>query len=125
MQSKTRRCGRRGILLAVSLGLPLLCGVPEARAQGGVDGVGPPPIIDDEPIGRPAPASAVQPITDVVPLWGKKLRDDGVDLPLPFGVGLTYSYINQNTKVYDLQIEGRPLGVSIPDSKTTSHTVVL
>jgi hypothetical protein len=107
-------------LLAVSW---LVLGVADARAQSAVEAISPPPIVDEEPIGiAPAP-STIQPITDVVPLWGKDLRDSGVDLPLPFGLGLTYTYINQNTQVHDVQIQGRPVGVSIPDAKTTSSTL--
>jgi len=47
----------------------------------------------------------------------------GVDLPLPFGLGVSYTYINQNTEVYDLRVEGHPLDVNILDSKTSSHTL--
>jgi len=112
------------LLLVVTSGLAPLFGVPGALAQGGVDGVGPPPIVDDQPIGEAPPPSEIQPITDVVPFWGETLRDRGVDLPLPFGFGVTYTYINQNTEVFDVQIQGRPIGVTIPDSKTSSHTVI-
>jgi len=33
--------------------------------------------------------------------------------------------INQNTVVSDVQVENQTLDLNIPDSKTTSHTVVL
>ena len=46
------------------------------------------------------------------------------DLPLPFGLGVTYTYINQNTKVYDVKVEGNPIDLTILDSKTSSNTVV-
>ena len=118
------RCLHPGLLLVVLFGLVAVLGSSGALAQGGVEGVSAPPIVDEQPIGKAPPPSEIQPITDVVPLWGTTLRDKGVDLPLPFGLGLTYTYINQNTKVYDVEVEGRPLGVSIPDSKTFSHTLV-
>ncbi len=119
----TSRLWRRGLLLALSSALPLVAGVAGALAQAGVDGVSPPPIFDEQPIGEPPAASEIRPLTDAVPLWGAKLRDRGVDLPLPFGLGLTYTYISQNTQVSQVQIQGKPVGLTIPDSKTTSHTL--
>jgi len=122
---KERMPGERPILgCLVCVLVTMLGGVGGALAQGVVDGVSVPPMVEDRPIGKAPPPSEIQPITDVLPLWGTTLRDKGVDLPLPFGLGLTYTYINQNTKVYDVEVEGRPLGVSIPDSKTFSHTLV-
>lgn len=99
-------------------------GVASAAAQAGVDGVLPPPIFDEQPIGELPPPSEIQPITNAIPLWGEKLRASGVDLPLPIGLGLTYTYINQNTQVSKVQIQGRPVGVTIADAKTSSNTVV-
>jgi hypothetical protein len=119
----TNRPRRTRFLLGL-LAVPwLVLGVSDARAQSAVEAVSPPPIVDEEPIGISPAASTIQPITDVVPLWGKEIRDSGVDLPLPFGLGLTYTYINQNTQVHDVQIQGRPVGLSIPDAKTTSSTL--
>jgi hypothetical protein len=121
----TSRPWRRALLVALVSGLPLVLGVAGAVAQAVVDGVVPPPILDEEPIGAPPPASEIQPITNVVPLWAEKVRARGIDLPLPFGLGLTYTYIDQKTQVSDVQIQGNPLGVSISDAKTSSNTLVL
>jgi hypothetical protein len=104
--------------------LPLVLGVTNARAQGGVDGTLPPPILAEQPIGKAPPPSTIQPITNAVPLWGNALRDAGVDLPLPFGLTLSDTYIDQNTQVHDVNIQGKPVGVTIPDSKTSSNTLV-
>ena len=82
----TRHAWRRGLLFAAMLVLPMVLGVARASAQGGVDGVAPPPIFDEQPIGKAPPPSQIQPITDVIPLWGTTLRERGTDLPLPFGL---------------------------------------
>lgn len=112
--------------LGFALVVPLASiGVKRADAQAGVEAVSPPPIFEEQPVGKPPPPSQVEPITDVVPLWGKGLREKGTDLPLPFGLGVTYTYIRQNTRVYDVQVQGNPLGVTIPDADTYSNTAVL
>ena len=117
----TSTCG----LGVISVLLPMLLGVANALAQGGVDGVVPPPIVDDQPIGIAPPPSEIQPITDVIPLWGTTLRERGTDLPLPFGLGVTYTYVNQNTEVSHVKVKDRALDLNIPAAKTASHTVVL
>ena len=56
---------------------------------------------------------------------GQGRADKGFDLPLPLGVGLTYSYIHQNMVVSDLIVEGRPInGLTFKDAPTTTHTGV-
>jgi hypothetical protein len=115
---------RRALLAAVAVMLPTGLGVAGALAQGGVDGVVPPPIVDEQPIGKPLPLSEIQPITDVIPLWGKTLRERGTNLPLPFGLGVTYTYVAQNTEVSHVKVKDRTLDLNIPAAKTASHTVV-
>jgi hypothetical protein len=105
--------------------LPMVLGVSNALAQGGVDGVVPPPMVDEQPIGMTPPPSEIQPITDVIPLWGTTLRERGTDLPLPFGLGVTYTYVNQHTAVSHVKVKDRQLDLDIPAAKTASHTVVL
>jgi hypothetical protein len=61
---------------------------------------------------------------DWLPIWGRDAREKGFDLPLPFGVGLTYTYIDQKMVVSDVKIEGRPLDITIRDAATTTHTGV-
>ena len=120
-----RNCLQRAAAAIALAVLVMILGAADARAQGGVDGVVPPPILDEQPIGKTPPPSQIQPITDVIPLWGAELRERGTELPLPFGLGLTYTYINQNTVVSDVQVENQTLDLNIPDSKTTSHTALL
>jgi hypothetical protein len=113
-----------GCVALASLVSLVLLGVGRSHAQTGAEPFSPPPIYEEQPLGRPPPASQIEPITDVVPFWGRQLREKGVDLPLPIGLGLTYTYMRQNTQVYDVQIQGRPVGVTIPDAKTSSNTGV-
>ena len=89
-----------------------------------MDGVVPPPIFDERPIGKAPPRSEIQPITEVVPLWGATLRERGTDLPLPFGLSVAYTYVAQNTEVSHVKVKDRTLDLNIPAAKTASHTVV-
>src|SRR5262252_3218229 len=79
-----------------------------------VTSVAPPTSIYDlEPLGKKPETEEIQPLVNWLPIWGRDAREKGFDLPLPFGVGLTYTYIHQNMVVSDVQIEGHPLGVTI------------
>jgi hypothetical protein len=114
----------RFLLIVVAM-LPMIFGVADALAQGGVDGVVPPPVFDEQPIGTAPPPSEIQPITEVVPLWGTTLRERGANLPLPFGLGVTYTYLAQDTEVSHVKVRNRQLDLDIPAAKTASHTVLL
>ena len=116
---------RTALVVVLSITLSMILGVTDAVAQGGVDGVAPPPIFEERPIGKEPPASEIQPITDVVPLWGTTLRERGTDLPLPFGLGATYTYLAQHTEVFDVKFKDELLDLDIPAAKTSSHTIVL
>jgi hypothetical protein len=99
-------------------------GVRDASAQGGIDGVVPPPIVDEDILGKTPPPSDIEPITYMIPLWGDKARERGTDLPLPFGLGVTYTYVAQNTEVSKVKVKDKTLDLNIPAAKTASHTVV-
>lgn len=96
------------------------------RAQStAVSSVAPPSTIYElEPLGKPPVVRETQPLVEWLPIWGREAREKGFDLPLPFGVGLTYTYIDQNMVVSDVKIEGNPLDIVIRDAKTTTHTGV-
>ena len=79
---------------------------------------------DFQPVGKPHDIQEVEPLVDWMPIWGREAREQGYDLPLPFGVGLTYTYINQNVVVSDVKIEGNPVNVNIRDAATETHTGV-
>ncbi|MEO8425974.1 MAG: hypothetical protein ABI651_02565 [Verrucomicrobiota bacterium] len=96
------------------------------RAQSAaVSSVSPPSTIYHlDPVGKSPDVKEVQPLVDWLPVWGREAREKGFDLPLPFGVGVTYTYLDQNMVVSDVKIAGRPLDVNIRDAKTTTHTGV-
>jgi hypothetical protein len=91
-----------------------------------VSSVAPPSTVYDlEPLGVKPETDKTQPLVDWLPIWGKGARDKGFDLPLPFGLGLTYTYIHQNMVVSDLVVEGRPVNrLTFKDAPTTTHTGV-
>jgi hypothetical protein len=90
-----------------------------------ISSVAPPATIyDREPLGAQPTVKEVEPLVDWLPIWGKSAREKGFDLPLPFGVALTYTYIDQNMVVSDLRIENRPLNLTIKDAPTKTNTGV-
>ncbi len=46
-----------------------------------------------------------------LPIWGDKAREAGYEIPLPFGVGAVYTYVERDIKVDNIQvgINGAPL----------------
>ena len=66
------------------------------------------PIYEDDPGGeveKPAKAqNAVEPITRKLPIWGEKVRAMGYDLPLPFGAGINFVYMDQGLDIRNLKI---------------------
>jgi hypothetical protein len=116
----------RTIATGAVLALVLGAGAAPARAQStAVSSVAPPSaILDFAPLGKTPEIKEVQPVVDWLPIWGKEARERGFDLPLPLGVGLTYTYIRQNMVVSDVAIAGRPLGVTLRDADTVTDTGV-
>jgi len=90
-----------------------------------VSSVAPPTTVyHREPLGKTPEAKETEPLVDWMPIWGREAREKGFGLPLPFGLGLTYTYIDQNMVVSDVKVEGNPLDVTIRDAATTTHTGV-
>lgn len=91
-----------------------------------VSSVAPPSTVYElTPLGEEPNKDETKPLIDWLPIWGKGAKDKGFDLPLPLGVGLTYSYIHQNMVVSDLVVEGRSVhNLSFGDAATTTHTGV-
>ena len=100
---------------------------PEVWAQStAVSSVAPPSTIYEfAPLGEQPAKDETAPLVDWLPIWGKEARAEGFDLPLPFGIGLTYTYINQNMVVSDVQIQSTPVPINILDAPTTTHTGVV
>jgi len=91
-----------------------------------VSSVAPPSSIYDlEPLGEKPEQDTTKPLVDWLPIWGKGAKDKGFDLPLPFGLGLTYTYIHQNMVVSDLVVEGIPVKrLRFKDAPTFTNTGV-
>ena len=90
-----------------------------------VSSVAPPSTVYDlEPLGKRPEISEPQPLVDWLPIWGRSAKDKGFDLPLPFGLGLTYTFIHQNMVVSDVRINNRTLNLRLLDAETTTHTGV-
>lgn len=55
--------------------------------------------------------SEVQPIQNVLPFWGKALREEGYSLPLPMGVGISAIIMNQTNTIdnFRLTVEGEEI----------------
>ena len=90
-----------------------------------VSSVAPPSTVyDRKPLGKTPEVKEPEPLVDWLPIWGRKAKEKGFDLPLPVGLGLSYTYINQNMVVSDVVVQGRPLDLTIRDAATTTHTGV-
>ena len=67
------------------------------------------PIRDEDPIGEDEnpveTQAAVEPITRTLPIGGEKVRAMGYDLPLPFGLGANFVYMDQGIAVQNLKVD--------------------
>ena len=104
----------------------LLCGSDNLYAQTtAVSSIAPPSTVYDlEPLGKKPEIHETQPLLDWLPIWGKAARKKGFDLPLPLGVGFSYTYINQDMVVSDVTIQDRQLNLRLLNADTTTHTAV-
>jgi hypothetical protein len=120
-------CKVSGIRAGTVITLTLVWSSASVCAQStAVSSIAPPSSIYElEPLGKPPQIEETQPLVDWLPIWGRQAREKGFDLPLPFGVGVSYTYIDQHMVVSDVKIQDKPLGVTIRDAATTSHTGVL
>jgi len=66
------------------------------------------PVLDEDPLSdgeKPAEEkTAVEPITRKIPIWGEKIREMGYDLPLPFGAGANFVWMDQGIDIRELTI---------------------
>lgn len=67
------------------------------------------PIKDEQPFGAdetpPAKRPQVEPITRALPFGGEKVRAMGYDLPLPFGIGANFVYVDQGIEIRNLKVD--------------------
>jgi hypothetical protein len=86
------------------------------------------PVRDGHPLGADeAPAKSketVEPITRAFPIWGEKVRAMGYNLPLPFGVGANFIYMEQGIEIRNLKVDiaGSNLDISgVTFSNASAH----
>jgi hypothetical protein len=75
---------------------------------------------------------AIEPITRKIPIWGEKIRAMGYDLPLPFGAGANFVWMDQGIDIRELTVgvgsastEPGFIGFSNARSRNTATTVRL
>ena len=94
------------------------------------------PVLDEKPIGETEKPNekkeAIEPITRKIPIWGEKIREMGYDLPLPFGMGANFVWMDQGIDIRELTVgvgsastEPGFIGFSNARSRNTATTVRL
>jgi hypothetical protein len=94
------------------------------------------PIFDEDPLsGSEKPQKnepPVEPVTRKIPLWGEKIREMGYDLPLPFGTGANFVWMDQGVDIRELTIgigsrSAEPEGITFSNarSRNTAATIRL
>ena len=75
------------------------------------------PVRDEHPLGADeTPAiskETVEPITRKLPFWGEKVRAMGYNLPLPFGVGANFIYMEQGIEIRNLKVDIRGTNIDV------------
>jgi len=81
--------------------------VPASASSPGFGGFFPPipedhlfPTYDPDP----HPEAPVRGWSSFLPIWGEALREEGFDLPLPFGFSTNYVHVERDIKVRDLSL---------------------
>ncbi len=66
------------------------------------------PVFDEDPPGEvekpEEKKKTVEPVTRKIPIWGQKVREMGFDLPLPFGAGANFVWMDQGLDIRELTI---------------------
>ena len=94
------------------------------------------PVLDEDVIGEAEKPKekkeVVEPITRKIPIWGEKIREMGYDLPLPFGAGANFVWMDQGIDIRELTVslgsvstEPGFIGFSNARSRNTAATVRL
>jgi hypothetical protein len=67
------------------------------------------PVKDEHPLGADetpdTSKETVEPITRKLPFWGQKIREMGFELPLPFGLGANFIYMDQGIEIRNLKVD--------------------
>ena len=62
------------------------------------------PVLDEVDRKPKDEGEKIEPVTRKVPIWGEQARQRGFDLPLPFGMGFNYTYMDQGIRIRNLKI---------------------
>jgi len=66
------------------------------------------PVLEEAPLGEEdqlaEKKSAIEPITHMLPIWGQKVREQGFDLPLPFGFGANLVFMDQGIRLRNVKV---------------------
>ena len=86
------------------------------------------PFSDDEKPQEKKPA--VEPITRKIPIWGEKVREMGYDLPLPFGAGANFVWMDQGIDIRELKIglgsaSTEPSGITFSDARSRNTAATM
>jgi hypothetical protein len=85
------------------------------------------PVMDEQPLDEKdldKSDQPTEPVTRKLPIWGEKAREQGYDLPLPFGTGVNLVLMSQDIELRNIKVGiGEPLfeveGLEFSD--TQSH----
>ena len=72
----------------------------------------------------------IEPVTRKLPIWGEQARQRGFELPLPFGMGANYVYMDQGIKISNLKVGiGDPVieisGLDFSDARAHDSSVTV
>jgi len=62
------------------------------------------PVLDEADRKPAEKEKTIEPVTRKLPIWGEQARQRGFDLPLPFGMGANYVYMDQGIKIRNLKV---------------------
>lgn len=75
------------------------------------------PVKDEHPLGADKTPDkskeTVEPITRKLPFWGQKIREMGFELPLPFGTGANFIYMDQEIEIRNLKVDIRGTNIDV------------
>ena len=92
------------------------------------------PVLDEDPIGdgvaQEGKAKAVEPITRKIPIWGERVREMGYELPLPFGAGANFVWMDQGIDIRELKIglgspSTEPSGITFNNARSRNTAATL
>ena len=94
------------------------------------------PVLDEDPLRDgeklQEKKTTVEPVTRKIPIWGEKVREMGYDLPLPFGAGANFVWMDQGIDIRELKIgvvspSTEPSGINFSNarSRNTAATIRL